>query len=179
MKTYTALKEFVANPHFQQQKQKAQDKLERIAIDAPIAGLIHTLNGFSFCFTLQCCHGHFVYDGQNDPHNMLPLPQTAILTPIEYRIGYITCCIENSQEGKELFQKLHKMTGLAPENIQFCCADWFWEQQVNSFVLQVEPDRFKHQDKAVIGHEEALHLERVRNNLFNTLYKSIKAIKNG
>jgi hypothetical protein len=46
-----------------------------------------------------------------------------------------------------------------------------WERQVNSFALQVEPDRFKHSDQAILGCDEALHLEKIRNIFFGALKK--------
>ena len=61
---------------------------------------------------------------------------------------------------------MKKITLIDPENIQFCCADWFWKKQVNSYVLQVEPDRFKHEDRAILDFKEALKIEKVRNKFF-------------
>ena len=62
--------------------------------------------------------------------------------------------------GKELFEALKEITAIDPENIQFCCAEWFWKRQVNSYVLQVEPDRFKHKDTAELDFKEACILKR-------------------
>ena len=53
-----------------------------------------------------------------------------------------------------------------PENIQFGSAEWFWKRQVNSYALQVEPDRFKRQDTAILDYEEALNIEKIRNEFF-------------
>ena len=64
-----------------------------------------------------------------------------------------------------------------PDNIQFCCAEWFWERQVNSYALQVEPDRFKCEDKAILDYIEALKIERIRNESFTQLYKLIQKQK--
>ncbi len=55
---------------------------------------------------------------------------------------------------------------ISPENIQFFCAEWFWKKQVNSYVLQVEPARFKHQDTANIGFKEAIRIEKIRDEVF-------------
>ena len=65
--------------------------------------------------------------------------------------------------------KLQEITTIDPENIQFCSARWFWRKQVNSYALQVEPDRFKHKDKAVLDYREALHIEKLRNEVFHKL----------
>ena len=40
---------------------------------------------------------------------------------------------------KRLFNALKEITIIDPENVQFCCAEWFWKRQVNSYALQVEP----------------------------------------
>lgn len=71
-----------------------------------------------------------------------------------------------SEMGKRLFSELRDITTVDPENVQFCCADWFWEQQINSYALQVEPDRFKHEDKAILDYQEALRIEKIRNVIF-------------
>ena len=56
-----------------------------------------------------------------------------------------------------------KVPLIEPEYIQFGCAEWFWEQQVNSFVLQVEPKRFMDKDRLNIDYKEALYVEKIRN----------------
>jgi hypothetical protein len=78
--------------------------------------------------------------------------------------------------GKELFEALKEITAIDPENVQFCCAEWFWKRQVNSYALQVEPDRFKRKDMAKIDYKEALHLEKVRNEFFSRLYELLENI---
>lgn len=81
---------------------------------------------------------------------------------MEYRIAYIAFCIENSDLGKLLFDTLKRIADIEPENIQFCCAEWFWKRQINSYELQVEPDRFKFEDKVILDYREALKIEEVR-----------------
>ena len=82
------------------------------------------------------------------------------------RIAYFAFCIDNSESGRMLFDDLKEITAIDPENIQFCCAEWFWKRQVNSYALQVEPDRFKHKDKAILDYKEALKIENIRNEFF-------------
>ncbi len=144
METFTELKEFAENPHYQLQKQKILSDLTDDIIDIPIIDLISGLNKIPCCFTLQSCYGHFVYNGQKDLHNLEPLPVAGAIGKVEYRIAYIAFCIENSAAGRGLFEALKDVTFIDPENIQFCCAEWFWNKQVNSYILQVEPTRFKH-----------------------------------
>jgi hypothetical protein len=86
-------------------------------------------------------------------------------------------CIENSVSGKGLFEALKEITAIDPENIQFCCAEWFWERQINSYALQVEPDRFKRKDAAIIDFKESLHIEKIRNLFFIRLYELLENAK--
>ncbi len=166
METFTQLKAFTANPHFHEQRRKSLAGLAHVEIDEPIRQLIERMNGLPCCFTLQCCYGHFVYNGQEDPNNLDPLPVTRTVSTVEYRIAYIAMCIDPCDSGRRLFDNLKEVTAVDPENIQFCCAEWFWERQVNSYALQVEPDRFKHQDTAILGYDEALKIQSVRNEFF-------------
>jgi len=138
-------------------------------IDGPIVGLINDLNLLPHCFTLQCCYGHFVFDGQRDTDNFEPLPLTDPGCSVEYRIAYICFCIENSDAGREFLESLKTITEIDPDNIQLCCAEWFWERQVNTYALQVEPDRFKRQDTAELEYPEALCVEKIRNEFFSGL----------
>jgi hypothetical protein len=174
LETFTELKEFSENPYFQEQKQKTLNDLTDDMIDMPIIDLIKGFNKLPYCFTMQSCYGHFVYSGQKDLHNLEPLPVAGVKGKIEYRIAYIAFCIDNSASGKELFEKLKEVTFIDSENIQFCCAEWFWNYQINSYALQVEPDRFKHRDTAVIDFNEALHIEKIRNTFFIRLYELIE-----
>jgi hypothetical protein len=174
LKTFTEPKELVENPHYQEQRQKTLSGLSDGMIDLPIIGLINDFNELPYCFTLQSCYGHFIYDGQNDPHNLEPLPITDTIARVEYRIAYIAFCIENSTPGKVLLEDLKEITTIDPENIQFCCAEWFWKRQINSYALQVAPDRFKRKDKTMLGYKKALDIERIRSAFFLRLENFLK-----
>lgn len=177
METFTDPKALVENPHYRDQRQKTLAHLSDDMIDEPIIELINAFNKLPYCFTLQSCYGHFVYDNQNDPQNLEPLPLTNAIAKVEYRIAYIAFCIEDSQLGKMLFDALMGITDIDPDNIQFCCAEWFWERQVNSYALQVEPDRFKFEDKAMLDYEEALKIEQIRNKFFVHLRELLKELR--
>jgi len=166
VETFTKPNELVDNPNYHEQRQQNLAGLTEGMIDAPLRGLIAGFNQLSCCFTLQCCYGHFLYNGQKDPDNLDPLPVTRVVDTVEYRIAYIALCIDNSAPGRRLIEALAKIPSGDPENIQFCCAEWFWERQVNSYALQVEPDRFKHEDKAMLPYGEALKIEEIRNDFF-------------
>ncbi len=164
MKTFTDPKKLTDNPHYKEQKSRTT--VIDAEIDAPIIETIKDFNKPPFCFTLQSCFGHFLYSGQDNPNNLEPLPATKTITKVEYRIAYIAFCLENSDAGKNLFEALKGITAIDPEYIQLCSAEWFWNNQLNSYALQVEPDRFKHEDTAIIEGEEALYIEKIRNEFF-------------
>lgn len=166
METFSERKGLLANPHYLMQRDKNLCRLAHGRIDAPIVDLIKKINQLPYCFTLQCCYGHFVSDGRKNAHHLESLPVIASTTDVTYRIAYIAFCIDNCTAGRRLLGSLPEITAIDPQNIQFGCAEWFWEQQVNSYVLQVEPDRFKHQDTALLDFEEARHIEKVRNAFF-------------
>ena len=166
METFKKPKKLVENPYYQDQRQTSLTNLSDEMIDAPIIDLIKGFNKLSYCFTMQSCYGHFVCDDQKDPYNFEPLPISEIIDRVEYRIAYICLCIENSDSGRGLLKSLNEITAIDPENIQFCCADWFWNKQVNSYALQVQPDRFKHKDSAILDYREALQIEKIRNEFF-------------
>ena len=168
METFTQLKPLAVNPHFQAQKEKCLRSLTDAMIDYPIVDLINRFNALPFCFTLQSCYGHFVYNGK-DSLNFDPLPETGTIKIVEYRIAYVALCIANSVPGRDLLAVIEEIPAIDPQNIQFGCADWFWGQQTNSYVLQVEPNRFKHQDTAILDYPEALTTETVRHRFFTQL----------
>ena len=96
METFTEQKELAENPHYLVQRQKSLCDLTDDMIDVPIIDLINGFNKLPYCFTLQSCYGHFVYNDQKDFHNFEPLPIKASIAKVEYRIAYIAFCIENS-----------------------------------------------------------------------------------
>ena len=177
METFTELKELAENLHYQVQKQKTLSDLTDDMIDMPIRDLITGYNKLPYCFTLQSCYGHFVYNSQKDTHNLEPLPAKGVIDKVEYRIAYIAFCIEYSDLGRDLFESFKKITAIDPENVQFCCSEWFWKRQVNSYALQVEPDRFKRKDTAIVDFKEALHIEKIRHEFFIRLYELLEDAK--
>jgi hypothetical protein len=177
LETFTDLRGFTENPQYQSQKQKTLCELNDDMIDMPVVGLINGFNELPYCFTLQSCYGHFVYNGQNDSHNLDPLPTEKAVAKVEYRIAYISFCIENSAAGRSLSEALKEIPTIDQNNIQFCCAEWFWERQINSFPLQVVPDRFKRNDTAILEFNEALQIEKIRNTFFIRLYELLENCK--
>jgi hypothetical protein len=169
METYIEPLDMVEDRHFRERRDEAIASLGGIDLDPPLAGLIERLNRLPYCFTLQSCYGHFLFEGRKGPRNLDPLPAEEVEGDIDYRIAYICLCVENSPAGREFLDSLRAVPSIDPGYIQFCCAEWFWRRQVNSYALQVEPDRFKHLDKAVLGYAEAVHVERTRDGFFRRL----------
>ena len=174
METFSAPKELVENPHYSVQREHSLRSLDLEAIDTPIKEIIRSFAKLSYCFTLQCCFGHFLYVGQENPHNLEPLPVLDSFTTIEYRIAYVAICFENSHLGNELLERLGDLPALDPGYIQFGCGEWFWKRQVNSYVLQVEPQRFKQKDTCLVAYKEALHLENIKQSFFLQLEQLIQ-----
>ncbi|MGD8553950.1 MAG: hypothetical protein PVJ32_00805 [Anaerolineales bacterium] len=169
METFTEARDFVDNPLFAEQRTQSLQSLDLSAIDAPIRDIVADFAKLSYCYTLQICLGHFVYPGQNDPQNLDPLPISSGIKEVEYRIAYLALCIEDSKQGRSLFQDLAKIASKNPECIQFGSADWFWDRQVNTYAIQVEPARFMFQDSAVVDYQEAIVIQKVRDDFFKAL----------
>ena len=174
METFITSKDFVDNPYFHDQRKKCLSELDIQAIDAPIVDLISGLAELDYCFTLQSCYGHFLYNNQKNPYNIEPLPVSNSISNVEYKIASIALCIKNSEQGKFIFQHLRDISSIDPEYVQFGCAEWFWERQVNSYVLQVQPKRHMMKDKLSVDYWEALHIEKIRNNFFTQLKKLVR-----
>ncbi|MFP3909131.1 MAG: hypothetical protein ACLFVI_08815 [Archaeoglobaceae archaeon] len=177
METFTKAKEFVIDPDFPERRNKAlkelEEELEKGNIDPPVVELLLGYNSLPYCFTLQSCYGHFVY-GELTDTNIDPLPSNSPDTSVEYRITYLTICLQDNPMGHGLYQELNDLTQIDPDYIQLGSAEWFWRRCVNSYVLQIEPERHKYKDKAVIPMKEALHIEELRNRLFEELERILK-----
>ena len=171
METFIDLKDFVDNPYFHDHRKKCLSELDIESIDAPIVELIGSLAELDYCFTLQSCYGHFMYNNQKNPYNIESLPVSNSISNVEYKIAYIALCIDNSEQGSFIFQRLRDILSIDPEYVQFGCAKWFWERQVNSYVLQVEPKRHMMKDKCSVDYWEAIHIEKIRNKFFTRLKK--------
>jgi hypothetical protein len=164
----------VDNPLYEEQREEALGHLDLSMIDVPIVDMIRDFSKLPYCFTLQSCCGHFLYGNQRDARNIDPLPSSETTANVRYNIAYVALCIQNSDRGRLLLEDLRGIPSIDPGFVQFGCAEWFWGRHVNSYVLQVEPQRHKTKDKVVIGFKEALHVEKVRNEFFNVLKHMVK-----
>ncbi len=185
METFTTVKSLVHNPHYHEQRHKALSGLDIDTIDKPIAGIVSRLAKLSYCFTLQSCYGHFLYGGQKNTDNIDPLPLSTDITNVEYRIAYVALCIQNNDlghssvgayapTGQAMFTDLSNLPAIDPEYVQFGCAEWFWKRQVNSYTVQVAPERYKTKDRCVVDYQEALHIEKIRNDFFGKLERALE-----
>ncbi|MCK4788500.1 MAG: hypothetical protein KAV87_32465 [Desulfobacteraceae bacterium] len=179
METFTESKDFIENPHYLQQRQTSLVALDIDTIDAPIVDIVKSFQNLTCCFTLQSCYGHFIHAGQQDRNSTERLPISDCVAPVMYRIAYVAFCLENSTKGKELFEDLRAIPAAEPGYIQFGSAEWFWARQANSYVLQVEPERFKDKDQATIDYQEALHVQEVRDNFFSKLKRLLHEQQRG
>jgi hypothetical protein len=173
MRTFSDLKPFVDNPHYRRQRERHLAGLDLGRIDGPIVDLVRSFAQLPCCFTLQSCYGHFLHHDQQERYNTEPLPVSDSITTVQYRIAYIALCIEDSVPGRELLCDLGRIPALDPQYIQLGCAEWFWERQVNSYALQVEPRRFMYEDSACVGYAEALHIEETRSRFFAELRRLV------
>lgn len=169
METFTTLKAFVHNPSYHQQRQECMGKLDMSTIDVPLIEIIEGFLALPYCFTLQCCYGHFLHGPQRNSKTHEPLPISDSIAEVEYRIAYLALCIQDDESGRGLFNELSEIPEIDPAYIQFGCAEWFWERQVNSYALQVEPERYKTKDRVFIGYQEALHVQKIRDEFFGQL----------
>ncbi|HPI92690.1 MAG TPA: hypothetical protein PK350_06125 [Deltaproteobacteria bacterium] len=148
--------------------------LDMSEIDEPIRDIIDAFGTMTCCFTLQSCWGHFLTSRSQDPLTLEPLAASPSVRTVEYRIAYLALCIENSDAGTELMEDLGRIVSLDPDYIQFGSAWWFWDRQINSYALQVEPIRHADQDSVTVPYEEALHVQGVRDKVFASVREILR-----
>lgn len=173
METFVAPIPLVNNPDFGSQRTAALQSLSTVDIDTPIAESIADLARLPYCFTLQSCYGHFLYGPNRGRENLERLSPPVGDTPVDYRIAYVALCVDNSAQGAALLADMKALADIDPNTVQFGCATWFWQRQVNSYVLQVEPERFKDRDSITIEYQEAIELQEVRDALFVELHRLV------
>jgi len=174
MVTFAEPRRFVRNSGYQEQRELVMAGLDLQAIDAPLRGLIASFSRLPYCYTLQCCYGHFLHAAQTDPRNLEDLPAAGV-GPVEYRIAYLALCIQASSSGGRLRRMLAAVPAMHPQYVQFSSPDWFWERHLNAYALQVEPERFKDRDVAIIDYPEALLLQDIRSHFFDQLRRIAQA----
>ena len=173
METFTTARNFIDNPQFALKRHQSLKNLNLDAIDTPIVDIISNLSQLSYCYTLQCCWGHFIHEKQLKRHDVKPLSNYSEDTIVHYRLAYLALCIHPDEDGKRLYRDLRNLVQINPDYIQFGSADWFWQKHINSFAVQVEPDRFRTKDSVKIKITEALHIQEVREQMFKSIREII------
>jgi hypothetical protein len=174
LETFTEPKEFVEHARYEDERQEALAALVSASIDEPIVDIVSSFAMLGHCFTLQSCYGHFICRPEQDTYTFESIPR-GWDSPVRYRIAYIAFCIQNSDRGKMLRQALARIPEIAPDYVQFGSADWFWDQWLNTYVLQVMPidDRLK--DETILNPLEALRTQEVRGLFFRKLRELLAA----
>jgi hypothetical protein len=173
METFSETREFVYHTDYQRDRKKALSGFRSADIDAPIRDIVRDFAKLPHCFTLQCCYGHFLWEGQTDRHNLDVLP---VQNPgmVRYRIAYLALCIEKVDRGAHLRERLAAICETDEAYVQFGSPDWFWQQYPNSYALQVEPRRYMLLDEALLEHAEALHVQSIRDVVFQQVRKLLE-----
>ena len=174
METFTKEMPLVPNPNFDSDRRRALESLRteisKGSIDEPTMETIEQFAALPCVYTLQSCYGHFMTEQRVEDRNTRHVSDFVhATTKLHYRIAYIAFCIENSARGRNLLEGLKSVADADPEFIQFGCAEWFWNQCVNSYVLQVSPQKNAHEDHFEVNIGDALSIERVRDKFFKQL----------
>ena len=176
METFAPLREFEVHAGYARAREKVMSAFDPSSIDTPILDVVQGFAELPHCFTLQSCFGHFMWDGQTDPHSLEAVPTRDVGT-VRYNIAYLALCMEQSAAGSRLRELLDGVRAVDIEYVQFGSPAWFWERYPNSYALQVEPERFQSQDRAVLVHSEALHVQAVRDEFFVRLREILAAAR--
>lgn len=173
METFIAAKEMVEDPSFEEKREKALKQFHMSEIDPQIRDVVNGFAQMEHCFTVQSCHGHIIEQDTDskvirriDPEP--ELPETGC-----YQLAYLALVIENSVPGRELMRALAGLASEDEEFIQWGCAEWFWITQghPNSYVIQVQPYRFRNLDRFTMEREEAETWLAARDRLFRKVRK--------
>lgn len=183
METFVDARPFTDHPSFVDDRFQALRELDQMirtgGLDPPLIDLLGEFARISHCFTLQSCWGHFVHEKQPDVKNTASLaPYRTEIRKVNYRIAYLAVCIRDTDPGHRLCADLNHLVNLDPGYIQFGSADWFWNRIVNSYVVQVGPERSRKEDTIEIGIEEALYIENLRDCFFAELRRIAKIHRN-
>ena len=167
METFTPEKDIIEDKDYLKRRSESLSSLDLEKIDMPIRPLIESINSLDHCFTLQSCWGHFIYKKGQADDNLDYLeeghdPNSRVL----YRIAYIALCLKDCSKGRDFLEKMKVIGDINMDFIQFGCADWFWKRYPNSFVLQVEPYRYRYKDSIELSYSEALDVQKVRKEFF-------------
>jgi len=178
MKTFTEPKVLVANPAYADERQATLADLDTAGLDRPLVDLVLGFAELPWCFPVQSCYGHFLWtEGQGRSNlDRLPPPDKAPFRVL-YRLAYFVLCLDHSPDAQHLLRGLRALPAISPDRIQFGAADWFWERQVNTVVLQVEPWQHRQVDSVMLTYDEACLIEESRDWFFLRLGELLREQK--
>jgi len=168
LETFTEPRQLVAATGYADERRAVLGALDQDDLDGPIVDVVRAFTFLPHCFTLQACCGHFLTSPGQDEHSLAPIPD-GHSGSVRYRIAYVAFCIENSDPGRAFLDRLSRIPSADPGYLQFGSADWFWDQWVNSYVLQVEPEAHCFKDQVSLSAGEAMRTERARERFFAEL----------
>jgi hypothetical protein len=169
VETFIEARELAPNPGYAEERRRTLAAIEWDGLDAPVVDVVRAFEPLPYCFTLQCCHGHFLTETGQDAHDLAPLPE-GYGGAVRYRIAYVAFVVEPGELGRAFLDRMSRVPTLVDAAyVQFGSAGWFWDQWVDSYVLQVEPAAHRFKDQAVLTAGEALRTQRVRDEFFEEL----------
>ena len=176
METFGPPMEMVENKAFERKRQKAIEKLRLSEIDSDIRDIVSGFSRLPHCYTIQSCRGHIIEPGPEGGPVVKKEPGPDPPKSALYQIAYLAFVIEDSKPGRELQRFLAGLEGLDKDLIQWGSATWFWldQDQVNSYVIQVEPYRYREMDRFTMNRPEALKWLEVRELFFDAVREKLR-----
>jgi hypothetical protein len=168
METFSSPRPFVPSGGYSRDRRDCLAALDLAAIDEPLVDLVSGFAELPHCFTLQCCHGHFLCAPGQDPRSLDRIP-SGHRGRVRYRIAYVALCLENDRRGRALRRALARVPDVDPDFVQFGSADWFWRRWPNSYALQVAPAAHRHEDEFRLEASVAFRLQETRDLFFGRL----------
>ena len=173
METFANAGKLTRDPCYLLNKERQVSKIKTDEIDVPLRRFIREFNRIPHAYTLQCCWGHFLRGYPKNPVIQDELPERTGHEKVVYQIAYLAFCVQNCAPGKRLLEKMEQTVALDPNFVQFGSARWFRQQQVNSYVLQVVPERFKFCDRCSLEYKEARKIQKLKKAFFNDMNQKI------
>jgi hypothetical protein len=162
-------RDLTPNPGYAEERRRALAAIDWEDLDQPVVDVVHAFEALPYAFTLQCCHGHFLTEPGQGDHDLAPLPEEHG-GAVRYRIAYVAFVVDPGELGRAFLDRMSRVPALVDAAyVQFGSAGWFWDQWVDSYVLQVEPAAHRFKDQAVLTAGEALRTQRVRDKFFEEL----------
>lgn len=175
MQTFCSEKPLEYNPGFNAKKVRSLKEMSDVDIETPVVEVVNSLNKLPFCFTLQSCFGHFLIEGENISDSFYFPYSYTDAKEFLYRISYVAICVDSVPESRRLLTLLRDILNkINTEYLQFGCAEWYWEQYVNSYVIQVQPWNRSNVDSLYVTTEEAQKIRTVRDHFWKIMAATLQ-----